>query len=175
MDACPSHSLSFSFPLLILFPSPVTPPPSSYASRHPPHDTPTKPPLPDHTLHLVDWLDFTSASFIAEKTCEMICYLWFSRTSPTTSSSPYCASQDTSAFTALQFVALPAFVSFMQKVLETTQVSKSVIVLSLYYIHRLKEVGHWLTRGEQGSEFGIAVVALMMANCKNLRLVIPLW
>jgi hypothetical protein len=152
--------------------SPVTPPNSTsmYTSRQPPvrHDAPTSPlkqPLQEDTPYAVDWLDFTrtrSARFIAEKTCEMICYLWFSRTSPT--SSPYHSSQDTSAYTALQFVASPTFVSFMQKVLETTQVSESVIVLSLYYIHRLKEVSHWFTSGQQGSEFRIAVAALMMAN-----------
>jgi hypothetical protein len=36
---------------------------------------------PAPTSYMVDWLDFTrtrSAHFIAEKTCEMICYLWFS-------------------------------------------------------------------------------------------------
>lgn len=51
----------------------------------------------------------------------------------------------------------------MQKVLETTQVSQSVIVLSLHYIYRLKERNR-LTNGESGSEFRVAIAALMMAN-----------
>ncbi|TEB29298.1 hypothetical protein FA13DRAFT_673392 [Coprinellus micaceus] len=52
---------------------------------------------------------------------------------------------------------------FMQKLLETTQVSQSVIVLSLHYIYRLKERNHF-TRAQRGSEFRIAVAGLMMAN-----------
>src|ERR1700735_4069454 len=70
----------------------------------------------EKTPNFVDWFDFTrnrSARFIAEKTCEMICYLWFQKRP------------------SLQLVPSPAFVSFTQKVLETTQVSQSVIVLSL--------------------------------------------
>jgi hypothetical protein len=53
--------------------------------------------------------------------------------------------------------------SFMQKLLETTQVSQSVIVLSLHYIYRLKERNRYTT-GQPGSEFRIAVAGLMMAN-----------
>lgn len=104
----------------------------------------------------VDWLDFArerSARFIAEKTCEMICYLWFS-SSPSTPSSQ--ANQ-------LQLVVTPTFITFLQKLLETTQVSKSVIVLSLHYIYRLKERNQW-TPAQEGSEFRIAVAGLMMAN-----------
>ena len=51
----------------------------------------------------------------------------------------------------------------MQKVLETTQVGQSVIVLALHYIYRLKERNS-LTTAQSGSEFRIAVAALMMAN-----------
>lgn len=51
----------------------------------------------------------------------------------------------------------------MQKLLQTTQVSQSVIVLSLHYVYRLKEENHF-TNGQPGSEFRVAVVALMMAN-----------
>ncbi|KAJ7585353.1 cyclin-domain-containing protein [Mycena floridula] len=100
----------------------------------------------------VDWIDFArtkSARFIAEKTCEMICYLWFqSSTRPNH---------------ALQLVTKPTFVDFVQKLLETTQVSQSVIVLSLHYIYRLKERNRW-TPAQDGSEFRIAVAGLMMAN-----------
>ncbi|KAJ7796334.1 hypothetical protein B0H14DRAFT_3494960 [Mycena olivaceomarginata] len=39
---------------------------------------------------------------------------------------------------ALQLTASPTFVSFTQKLLETTQLSQSVIVLALHYIHRLR-------------------------------------
>ncbi|KAF9261516.1 hypothetical protein L218DRAFT_488972 [Marasmius fiardii PR-910] len=127
----------------------------------------------------MDWLDFSrtrSAHFIAEKTCEMICYLWFSSppssstitpSSPVTPKASSCSSthvfnQPTST-ASLQFSLNPAFVQFTQKLLETTQVSQSVIVLSLHYIYRLKERNRFTTAAS-GSEFRIAVAGLMMAN-----------
>jgi hypothetical protein len=72
----------------------------------------------------------------------MICYLWFS----------------TSISAARPFALI-----FTQKVLETTQVSQSVIVLSLHYIFALKKHNRF-TSGQPGSEFRIMVAALMMAN-----------
>ena len=129
------------------------------------------PNLPDSS-HLIDWLDHTMkrpVSFVAEKTCEMICYLWFATSLPAPSvkrplnHSPPYSPKSNRATTALQLVASPNFVSFMQKVLETTQVGQSVIVLSLHYIYRLKE-RNCLTTAQSGSEFRIAVAALMMAN-----------
>ena len=63
----------------------------------------------------------------------------------------------------LQFSASKPFVQFVQKLLETTQVSQSVIVLSLHYVYRLKQRNEF-TVGRRGSEFRVAVVALMMAN-----------
>ncbi|THU92599.1 hypothetical protein K435DRAFT_780208, partial [Dendrothele bispora CBS 962.96] len=161
---------------------PLTPPDDA----PPPHYSPT-PEMdvdPKHQLfvdtHLtaVDWIDFSrtrSAHFIAEKTCEMICYLWFSAPpqssshpqSPASSYSPPSSSSPLfnrpTPPSTLQFVATPNFVSFMQKLLETTQVSQSVIVLSLHYIYRLKERNRF-THAQAGSEFRIAVAGLMMAN-----------
>lgn len=128
--------------------------------------------LPSPPHNVADWLSPThrrSAHFIAEKTCEMVCYLWFSsslapstrkRLSPSLSRSPPLSNQKTAA---LQFSASPAFIHFMQKLLETTQVSQSVIVLSLHYIYRLKERNEF-SLGRSGSEFRVAVVALMLAN-----------
>ncbi|KIM52134.1 hypothetical protein SCLCIDRAFT_1223999 [Scleroderma citrinum Foug A] len=130
-----------------------------------------KPFIPDDAPHLIDWFDSSlkrPASFIAEKTCEMVCYLWFSpppsssATSPSLPSPPYSPSVP-SQTSALQLAPSAAFVQFVQKLLETTQVSQSVIVLSLHYIWRLKERNRFTT-GLQGSEFRIAVSALMMAN-----------
>ena len=113
---------------------------------------------------LSDWFlnSHQSSLYLAEKTCEMVCYLWFSSNSPSPHrhqfvphSSPLTAS--------LQFSVSPHFIQFMQKVLETTQVSQSVIVLSLHYIFRLKERNR-LTNSLPGSEFRVAIAALMMAN-----------
>lgn len=90
---------------------------------------------------------------MAEKTCEMICYLWFAKSS----------THRRSSTTILQLVTSPPFVSFMQRLLEMTQVSQSVVVLSLHYIHRLKERNP-SAMAQSGSEFRIAVSAVMMAN-----------
>ncbi|KAF8920663.1 hypothetical protein CPB85DRAFT_1428724 [Mucidula mucida] len=128
----------------------------------------------------IDWREARSARFIAEKTCEMICYLWFATPSlDSTMSSPQ---HNRSRPTPLQLVATSSFVYFMQKLLETTQVSHSVIVLSLHYIWRLKDRNDriWRERvasasdsdsenardseAQPGSEFRIAVAGMMMAN-----------
>ena len=113
---------------------------------------------------LSDWFlnSHQSALYLAEKTCEMVCYLWFSSNSPSSRRHhfvPHLSPQTAS----LQFTVSPHFIQFMQKVLETTQVSQSVIVLSLHYIFRLKERNR-LTNSLPGSEFRVAIAALMMAN-----------
>ncbi|KAF9071447.1 cyclin-domain-containing protein [Rhodocollybia butyracea] len=163
----------------------TTLPPITFLDRHlsledvpPPHYSPrtrlapmgvapSKPaPLFNDTNISVDWLDFShkrSAHFIAEKTCEMICYLWFTTPQSSDSDSNDSLFNRPSSATTLQLVATPTFVSFMQKLLETTQVSQSVIVLSLHYIYRLKERNR-STPAQAGSEFRIAVAGLMMAN-----------
>ena len=124
---------------------------------------------PIELSYFVDWLDSTrrSAHSVAEKTCEMICYLWFATSPPerqqsSSNGSPPLFARGSSPST-LQLVATPNFVQFMQKLLETTQVSQSVMVLSLHYIHRLKERNRF-TPAQSGSEFRIAVAGLMMAN-----------
>jgi hypothetical protein len=130
------------------------------------------PASPSPAAQIAEWFSISStrsAQFIAEKMCQMVCYLWFSDGPPSSRSarnrSPgqSYSSRNAHATAALQFSASPGFVSFMQKLLETTQVSQSVIVLSLHYIYRLKE-RNALTNGQPGSEFRVAVAALMMAN-----------
>ncbi|THH31557.1 hypothetical protein EUX98_g2615 [Antrodiella citrinella] len=128
-------------------------------------------PTPQVTL---DWLTpstHRSSHFIAEKMCEMVCYLWFSALSKTTCSpskrSRFVQStyfpKPNSATASLQFAVSYAFTRFMQKVLETTQVSQSVIVLSLHYIYRLK-MRNGFTNGQAGSEYRVAIGALILAN-----------
>lgn len=128
------------------------------------------PPLLSPPPEPVDWVmrsTLRSSQFLAEKTCEMICYLWFSSLSrdASPSSRPGLTSipEPNSATATLQLAVSPAFVRFMQKVLETTQVSQSVIVLALHYIYRLK-IRNRYTNGQSGSEYRVAIAALMMAN-----------
>ena len=143
-------------------PDDLPPPPKYSPQRLPPLvSMPSVDPPP------VDWFDVTRtrpAHFLAEKTCEMICYLWFSTSShPSPNNSPPYLPRPNSSTSTLQLVATPTFVQFMQKLLETTQVSQSVIVLSLHYIYRLKDRNRF-TPAQPGSEFRIAVAGLMMAN-----------
>lgn len=170
-------------------------PPTTYLYRtvtppEDPHDVDMlqgKPTMPSDAPHLVDWLDFTrsrSAHFIAEKTCEMICYLWHAKrptppnahtstfsganaypspsNSPPNSALTHTSHPAPSTTTPHQLIVTPAFVTFVQKILETTQVSQSVIVLSLHYIYKIKE--NTGISGPPGSEFRVAVAGLMMAN-----------
>lgn len=174
----PPHKLTLLHGDRVSTQRPVTPPEEDML--------PGKPTVPSDAPHLVDWLDFTrsrSAHFIAEKTCEMICYLWHATPStppeahisslsdsnayPSPKNSPPTSALTHTSHPSLptsyqQLVVTPAFVSFVQKILETTQVSQSVIVLSLHYIYKLKEKTSLV--GPPGSEFRIAVAALMMAN-----------
>ncbi|KAI8983309.1 cyclin-domain-containing protein [Trametes punicea] len=183
--------------------SPVTPPPGEDYAQYYKYDAPSyrlpavSPPPPPRSLepspsssqyepledpftstsYTLDWFgsdSHRSSRFIAEKTCEMICYLWFSTLSSNNSSPSKrnrvnanqhaSFSPNSNASTAtLQFSVSPAFVRFMQKVLETTQVSQSVIVLSLRYIYRLKARNPFTT-GQAGSEYRVAIAALMLAN-----------
>ncbi|KAG8220195.1 cyclin-domain-containing protein [Butyriboletus roseoflavus] len=131
-----------------------------------------EPVSPRDASHFIDWFDISlkrPTSFVAEKTCEMVCYLWFSSSVPASARprsqmpSPPLSPDAPLSSSPLQFNPSPTFVQFMQKLLETTQVSQSVIVLSLHYIWRLKERNRF-TSGLPGSEFRIAVAALMMAN-----------
>ncbi|KAH9850617.1 cyclin-domain-containing protein [Lenzites betulinus] len=162
---------SYRLPALIAPPRSLEPSPSSSVQYEPPEDPFTS------AAYSFDWFgsgSHRSSRYIAEKTCEMICYLWFSTLSSNNASpskrnrvnSTQHASfspNSNSSTATLQFSVSPAFVRFMQKVLETTQVSQSVIVLSLRYIYRLKARNPY-TSGMAGSEYRVAIAALMLAN-----------
>ncbi|CAE6451379.1 unnamed protein product [Rhizoctonia solani] len=92
---------------------------------------------------------------VAQNMCNMVCYLWFGRRGQR-SSSP-------NIDTVQQFSPRPEFVSFTADLLATTQVSQSVITLALRYIYMLKQSNPSI-RGRRGSEYRLAVTALMLAN-----------
>ncbi|KAF8599260.1 hypothetical protein BDV93DRAFT_526208 [Ceratobasidium sp. AG-I] len=97
-------------------------------------------------------------SSVAQNMCNMVCYLWFGRRgSPQRTSSPYSEPAN------VQFTPRPEFVSFIADLLATTQVSQSVITLALHYIYTLKRINPSI-RGRRGSEYRLAVTALMLAN-----------
>ncbi|KAL1709304.1 cyclin-domain-containing protein [Schizophyllum commune] len=128
------------------------------------------PPSDQQDLFDIDWFNYDrtmNARLIAEKACEMVCWLWFATDASPRPEDAYPSPTD-APFTRptssqiLQLNPSPIFVQFMQKLLETTQVSHSVIVLSLFYIRRLRTKAR--TPAQAGSEFRIAVAGLMMAN-----------
>lgn len=154
--------------------SPPLPAPSQYDAYQEPitpqSASPSPSPKPEDFSEWFNEKSHMSAQFLAEKTCEMICYLWFSKFTPPTSSSSHNTSPSSpfiphpnSKTALLQFSVSSVFVHFMQKLLETTQVSQSVIVLALHYIYRLKERNN-TSVPHAGSEFRVAVAGLMMAN-----------
>ena len=63
----------------------------------------------------------------------------------------------------VQLCPTDKFISFVTRVLITTQVSDSVIKLCLYYIYRLK-VRHSGLQGKAGSEYRLFLTSLIMAN-----------
>lgn len=123
-------------------------------------------PTPAPYSHPIDWFgngQKDSSHLLAEKTCEMICYMWFSPAPATSSPSSSPSASTSASASSLQLAASPGFVQFMQKVLETTQVSEAVIVLALHYIYALKERNR-TAHGQPGSEFRVSIAGLMLAN-----------
>ncbi|KAF7307889.1 hypothetical protein MKEN_01149500 [Mycena kentingensis (nom. inval.)] len=130
----------------------------------------------DTTSWARDWLRVVrtrpeSAALVAEKTCEMICYLWFAPAAATSAPqsassppvSPVASPTQTPTPSPLQLVPSTQFVMFTQKLLETTQLSQSAIVLALHFIHRLRARNRGIP-AQAGSEFRVCVAGLMMAN-----------
>ncbi|CAE6532949.1 unnamed protein product [Rhizoctonia solani] len=130
---------------------------SAYSEQHDPQPrrpTPDSisPTQPRHTRR-------SSASeplcTVAQNMCNMVCYLWFGKRGQRSSSPGTDAVR--------QFAPRPEFVSFIADLLATTQVSQSVITLALRYIYTLKQSNPSI-QGRRGSEYRLAVTALMLAN-----------
>ncbi|KAF9508008.1 hypothetical protein BS47DRAFT_1350826 [Hydnum rufescens UP504] len=112
-------------------------------------------------------------TFVSQNTGDMMCYLWFSTNlgapRPSASSRTEQLVHESvplavkAELARLQFSPSAHFITFLGTLLSTTQVSQGVIVLSLYYIYRLKMLNPHI-RGMEGSEFRLAVIALMLAN-----------
>ena len=142
-DACPSRSPARPRPLPYIQPPPMSSPLPTEGSRSSPFQSSisslaSDPRMIDDDLqdrlvkfpgpHPFDWFQNShqSSLYLSEQTCEIVCYLWFSSNSPSSHrhhfvphSSPHTASP--------QFSVSLHFIQFMQKVLETTQVSQSVL------------------------------------------------
>ncbi|KAJ6605348.1 hypothetical protein DFH09DRAFT_1353814, partial [Mycena vulgaris] len=149
----PSHSNSHPHPHTPP-PPPRAPSPPARPEAHAEEQAEDEEQAPLAWAH--DWLHVSrarpeSAARVAEKTCEMICYLWFAPGPSAERERERGGERE-----RLQLTASPTFVAFTQKLLETTQVSQSVIVLALHYIHRLRARNGGVP-AQPGSEFRVAV------------------
>lgn len=100
------------------------------------------------------------------KRCET--QIWSSRKSlhrPALSMNLSSSSQEDAPSKPSQIQVCPTehFVSFVVNILRTTQVSQSVVIVSLYYIYRLKTRRAGLV-GQPGSEYRLFLISLILAN-----------
>ncbi|CAG8441620.1 5138_t:CDS:2 [Scutellospora calospora] len=92
----------------------------------------------------------------------MTCFLWFGDYIMDSSSiTPPPGGNGHRRFP--DFKPRDAFKKFCRDVISATQVSRSVILLSLLYIHRMK-INNPAIKGQNGSEYRTFTVALMLAN-----------
>ncbi|EJT99080.1 hypothetical protein DACRYDRAFT_24148 [Dacryopinax primogenitus] len=107
---------------------------------------------------------------LARNTCSMMCYIWYSDSIGlplTEAEQQQQDSQDSLPIeeeirTRMQFNPSKDFITFMQGILSTTQLSRSVVVLALYYVYKLRQSAS--VPASRGSETRLAVAALMLAN-----------
>lgn len=116
------------------------------------HLHPSRPMLPS-SQHLKN-------AQLADFAAQMVCYLWFGHVTPQ-HVSPQSPTRRHSSLTALE--PKPLFVKFCADVIATTQISYSVVLLSLLYIYRLKCANPYI-HGLDGSEYRLFTVAVMLAN-----------
>lgn len=64
---------------------------------------------------------------------------------------------------SLRLYPAPDFITFVHKILRTTQLSTSIVLVALYYLHRFKASQPHLACAP-GSEYRAAIVSLMLAN-----------
>lgn len=85
------------------------------------------------------------------------------RPSASTSVSSQTGHDGVSAPSRSQLFPTERFLSFVRNILRMTQVSRSVMAISLLYIYRLK-VSHVSLQGQMGSEFRLFLTSLVLAN-----------
>lgn len=93
---------------------------------------------------------------LADFAAQMVCFLWFGQIHNKSNGLRRCP-------VIVNFAPRPDFKKFCLDVLQATQVSQVVILLSLLYIDRLKRSNPSI-RGAEGSEYRLLTVALMLAN-----------
>ncbi|PRQ74373.1 hypothetical protein AAT19DRAFT_14726 [Rhodotorula toruloides] len=101
-------------------------------------------------------------SALALFAAEMFVWLWFAPTSGGAGAGEAATPEDRAGLARLQVKPTDRFLRFCHEVLSTTQVSHSVVLLALLFVSRLKQRND--IKGAAGSEYRLAVTALMLGN-----------
>ncbi|BGP26489.1 hypothetical protein Rt10032_c11g4557 [Rhodotorula toruloides] len=101
-------------------------------------------------------------SALALFAAEMFVWLWFAPTSAGAGAGEAASPEDGAGLARLQVKPTDRFLRFCHEVLSTTQVSHSVVLLALLFVSRLKQRND--IKGAAGSEYRLAVTALMLGN-----------
>ncbi|GAA5955046.1 hypothetical protein JCM8115_005606 [Rhodotorula mucilaginosa] len=120
----------------------------------------TAPPSSKGKAARVPVAEVSPVSPLALFAAEMVSWLWFAPSASKSGAKE--TSRTTSEVARLQIQPTERFVRFCQEVLSTTQVSVSVVLLSLLLVSRLKQQN--AIDGAPGSEYRLAVTGLMLAN-----------
>ncbi|CAG8523684.1 19331_t:CDS:2 [Rhizophagus irregularis] len=118
--------------------------------------------------HEVSLLEQVPVERASEFAAHMTCFLWFGdylmdTHTPTSIIAPPPPPGGNGHRRYAEFKPRDAFKKFCKDVISATQVSHSVILLSLLYIHRMK-INNPTIKGQNGSEYRTFTVALMLAN-----------
>ncbi|CAK7199649.1 hypothetical protein SEUCBS139899_002332 [Sporothrix eucalyptigena] len=102
---------------------------------------------------------------ISDFTAEMTCLFWFEAPSVYQQAENIDKMSPTAWVPRLSANAFPSdgFRSWVNRMINTTQVTQNVILLALLFIYRLKFL-NVIVRGKPGSEFRLLTVALMLGN-----------
>ncbi|KAL1897363.1 hypothetical protein Sste5346_004099 [Sporothrix stenoceras] len=102
---------------------------------------------------------------ISDFTAEMTCLFWFETPSVFVQASKIDTLPDDAWVPRLSANGFPteAFRGWVNRMINTTQVTQNVILLALLFIYRLKSL-NVIVRGKPGSEFRLLTVALMLGN-----------
>ncbi|CAG8633998.1 10641_t:CDS:2, partial [Ambispora gerdemannii] len=104
----------------------------------------------------------SGASKLAEFASNMVYQMWHFKRPSSALAGQYVA-PPVSNPKNISPTASPQFKSFCNQVLQQTQLSESVVLLSLKYVQKLVKSGTMST-GDKGSEYRLFTVALMLAN-----------
>jgi hypothetical protein len=118
--------------------------------------------------HEVSLLEQVPVERASEFAAHMTCFLWFGdylmdSHTPSSIIAPPPPPGGNGHRRYTEFKPRDAFKKFCKDVISATQVSHSVILLSLLYIHRMK-INNPTIKGQNGSEYRTFTVALMLAN-----------